>query len=60
LKVNDNVDVALNNAVDAHENMEKASKHQKSGNKWLCWILLIIGGLALFVIIMLVVMNLPK
>jgi t-SNARE complex subunit (syntaxin) len=60
LKVVDNVDVAHTNAVDAHKNIEKASEHQKSGNKWLCWILLIIGGLAVFVIVMLVIMHWGK
>lgn len=58
VKVVENTDVAHTNAVDGHKNIEKASEHQKSGNKWLCWILFIIGGLALFVIIMLVIMNL--
>ena len=47
MQVNENMDTAQTNAVDAHENIEKAATHQKSGNKWLKWILIVMGCFAL-------------
>ena len=55
VKVNENMDTAQTNAVDAHENIEKALTHQKSGNKWLKWILIVMGCFALFAIIFMII-----
>jgi hypothetical protein len=49
------MDTAQTNAVDAHENIEKASTHQKSGNKWLKWILIVMGCFALSAIIFMII-----
>lgn len=54
VQVNENVTVAKDNAVDAHKAMEKASDHQKSGNKWLCWVLTIVGVISVIAIILFV------
>jgi t-SNARE complex subunit (syntaxin) len=57
VQVNENVTDAKDNAVEAHKAMEKASDHQKSGNKWLCWVLSVIGGCSVFAIIMLILFS---
>jgi t-SNARE complex subunit (syntaxin) len=48
------VDVAHTNATEAHGHIEKAVDHQKAGNKWLCVSVMIAGGCALFIIIILI------
>lgn len=60
LKVNENVDVAHTNATDAHENIEKAAKHQKSGNKCLCWILSVTGLCAIVILALILIFSLKK
>ena len=53
--INANADTALDNAEKAHENIESAQKHQKKGGKVMYFIL---GGIAILVLIILIVLGL--
>lgn len=54
MRTDQNVDVAKDNAEAAHKEIEEAQTHQKSGSKWLCYILGVLGGLGVIVVIIII------
>ena len=54
VEIDQNAQEALTNAEAAEENIVDAKGHQKAGGKCLYWVLLVVGGVALAVIIILI------
>jgi t-SNARE complex subunit (syntaxin) len=55
-----NVEETNANAVGAHKEIEKASDHQKTGNKWLCSVVTVVIVCAVAIIIFLIIYFVNK
>lgn len=51
VRTDQNMDVAKDNAEEAHKEIVEAQKHQKSGGKWMCYILAVIFTVAAVIVI---------
>jgi t-SNARE complex subunit (syntaxin) len=54
LRTDQNMDGAKTNAEKAHTEIQGAQKHQTSGNKWLCYILIVLCVIAVIISVLVV------